>query len=736
MFSVFASSFYYQRRQRRFFLCTLALLSGLLLLFWLQPSMLLAKDETESAAVGAAGDAKLQTEAQPAIDFSGNRALSDSTLRSRAAEELEKFARHDFREADAEDAAFEMELAYRSEGYAFAKVDYAIEKKDAAVRLHFSVQEGPRVTIGNILFKGNSAIGSEELLARFASGENMAPRIGQPFVESAVDEAVSNIRDLYYARGYTDIRVGPPDYTFSADRSTVTIMVPIREGVRFIVRSIDNRGDIPSGLDAPLKEIENALIGKPYLFRVKLALQNRLLELYGNHGFPDADVRIKEEKHDNGDVTLSVTIKSGPRVIISGLRIVGNDKTRESFIAAKVALRPGEPFNLAKKRASFRNLYRTGLFSRVDIVLEPDPENPARRQLLITVEEAPSRELYGEVGWGSYELLRMKAGFKEKNLLGSGRSIRTEIGASLKNEEIRAAVTDPSFLARDLRADLPVYFKRREEPSFVRQESGLNFNLSKALPHDMTITTGYQYRRTSIRSLDIDIGAEPDVSNDYNFASIALQLSSDTRNDIFLPTSGYSAFIAGEYADDTIGSEIKLAKITGGLRYFLPVRKGTVLGFRYDSGFVIPIRDQITIPFGERFYNGGENTVRSFRQDRLGPRDASGEPVGGNAYNVINVELRQIIARKFSCSLFYDLGNIAPNRTRVEEGRDPYTSRTELINDTFTDYFSGFRSAIGMGLQYLLPVGPARLDFAFNPGRDKNRHEDDFVIHFSIGMAF
>ncbi len=736
MFSVFASNFYYRRRQRRSFLFTLALLSGLLLVSWLHPAILPAMDETDSTADRAAADLKPQTEARLAIDFSGNRALSDSTLRSRAAEELEKFARLNFREADAEDAAFEMELAYRSEGYAFAKVDYAIEKKDAAIRLYFTVQEGPRVIIKNILFKGNSATSSDELLARFASGENMAPRTGQPFVESAVDEAVSNIRDLYYARGFTDIRVGPPEYNFSADRSTVTIMVVIREGVRFIVKSIDNQGDIPAGLDAPLKKIEDELIGNPYLFRVKLALQNRIIELYGNHGFPDTDVRIKEEKHGTGDVALSVTIESGPQVTISGLRIVGNDKTREAFIAAKVTLRPGEPFNLAKKRASFRNLYRTGLFTRVDIDLEPDPENPARRQLLIKVEEAPSRELYGEVGWGSYELLRMKAGFKEKNLLGSGRSIRTEVGASFKNEEIRAAVTDPSFLDSEIRADLPVYFKRREEPSFIRQESGLTFNLSKSLQHDMTITTGYQYRRTSIRALDIDIGTEPVVTNDYNFASMVLQLSRDTRNDIFLPTSGYSSFIAGEYADDLLGSEVKLAKVTGGLRYFLPLRKGTVLGFRYDSGFVIPIRDQITIPFGERFYNGGENTVRSFRQDRLGPKDASGEPVGGNAYNVINVELRQIISRKFSCSLFYDLGNIAPNRTRIEEGKEPYTSRTELINDTFTDYFNGFRSAVGLGLQYLLPVGPARLDFAFNPDRDKNRHEDDLVIHFSIGMAF
>ena len=67
----------------------------------------------------------------------------------------------------------------------------------------------------------------------------------------------------------------------------------------------------------------------------------------------------------------------------------------------------------------------------------------------------------------------------------------------------------------------------------------------------------------------------------------------------------------------------------GGLRFFWPMRQGTVLAMRYSTGLIIPGPDQIGVPLGERFFTGGENTVRSFKQSELGPKDILGNPVGG-----------------------------------------------------------------------------------------------------------
>lgn len=157
---------------------------------------------------------------------------------------------------------------------------------------------------------------------------------------------------------------------------------------------------------------------------------------------------------------------------------------------------------------------------------------------------------------------------------------------------------------------------------------------------------------------------------------------------------------------------------------------------RYDTGVILPGRNQVIIPIGERYFNGGENTVRSFRESELGPKDLSGDPLGGLAFNVFSIELRRLLTNNMAASIFVDYGNISPNFSPEEDELDSFDDRQEVIDRTFSDYFSDLRPAVGIGLQYLLPVGPARLDFAWNPDQDKDQDEDSFNFHFSIGMAF
>jgi outer membrane protein insertion porin family len=100
------------------------------------------------------------------------------------------------------------------------------------------------------------------------------------------------------------------------------------------------------------------------------------------------------------------------------------------------------------------------------------------------------------------------------------------------------------------------------------------------------------------------------------------------------------------------------------------------------------------------------------------------------------MELRQRLIGNLTGSLFLDLGNVSPNRSREERGKPSYDSKSDIMSDTFSQYFKDFRIGVGFGLQYQLPVGPARVDFAFNPDRDSDRDEDFFMFHFSVGMAF
>ena len=667
------------------------------------------------------------------IFFQGNEALSETKLRREAAAELKAFDEQGQRTADIDDAAYQMQLAYRKGGYAFAKVDYQIEKNDIT-RVTFTISEGPRVIIRTIIFSGNQAFNDNALKAFFEKNRRGLFGMGElPFVRSDFNTAIDEIRQRYVAQGYLDVVVEAPKTEFAEDRSFVDCYVAIQEGLQYTVSRVEFHGDLIAGATNHLDRIRQELIGLPYFNRKKILLQAQVLEVYGNQGFPDAVVDVKQQDKESPEqVGLDVFIKSGPLISISAIEILGNQQTRASFIQKRIRLEPGDRYDLSLEKESFRNLYKTGIFSKVDFKLKKT-DTPGSRALVVTVEETRSKELFFEPGWGSYEKLRLRVGFQEKNLFGTGRNFGLQATGSLKAQSLGGNLTDSFFLNTDIRAGLNAFYNRREEPSFTRRDVGMSVTMSKNLTEKVLSTGAYMIRNTDISDVD---ETEEKSSENYDLASVKLQATYDTRNDIFFPTSGQRIFASAEHADTFLGSGINLSRLTGGARFFTELTRSTVIGARYTTGLIVPGRDEITLPLAERFFNGGENTVRSFKESELGPQNLKGDPIGGYGFNTINVELRQRLIGNLIGTVFVDFGNISPNRSREEQNKSPYDSRSDLISDTFDDFFEDFRPGVGFGFQYLLPVGPARVDFAFNPDRDSERNEDFFAIHFSVGTAF
>jgi outer membrane protein assembly complex protein YaeT len=672
----------------------------------------------------------------PEYVFRGNSGKSASDLRQAAAEELDDFERRGQRRADIDDAAYQMELAYRRDGYAFARVEYTISEERDPMIVVFTVTEGPRVRVGDIRIHGNDAIEHDTLTAFFRpEAPGLFPQTERPFVPSEMDAAVNAIRDYYRSRGYLDAAIEGPQYDFAPDRRRVNVAVQVREGALYRVHRMDVHGVVPADARQALENLRRNFVGQTYTSRTKWTVTAKVAEILGDQGFPDAAVAV-ETRFDQapGEAALVLDITPGPWVTVAGIAIRGNERTRTEFIRRRLALKPGDRYSRLLEKQSFQELYKAGVFSKVEIELEKTDADD-RRILTVTVEEMPTQEVFLEPGYGSYEQLRLVAGYRLKNLFGTARSWTSEALGAMKAQALSSTLTDPWFLGSAIRADLTGLVRRREEPSFTRRDIGSTFLLSKEVSERLTVASGLTFRRTDLSDAGTAV-EEEDLQDDYNFASIKVQATYDTRNDIFFPTTGQRTFGAVERADTLLGGDVTFTRLTGGTRLFVALTRSTVLGARYSTGIIVPGEEEFTVPLAERFFNGGENTVRSFKESKLGPRDSSGKPAGGLAYNVASVELRQRLVGDFTGTLFADLGNVSPNRTREDEGKPPYRNRSQIFSDTLGDFFRGFRPGIGGGLQYLLPVGPARLDIAFNPDRDPDRDEDRYVVHFSVGMAF
>jgi outer membrane protein assembly factor BamA len=274
------------------------------------------------------------------------------------------------------------------------------------------------------------------------------------------------------------------------------------------------------------------------------------------------------------------------------------------------------------------------------------------------------------------------------------------------------SLTDPSFLQSEVSAELSVFGSRREEPSFTRIETGTGLTFSRRFTPIFRSLLGYQYRRSDVS--DVAPDAE-ELDEDVNISSINFAPTWDWRDNLLAPRTGGYTRLTLEWAAAVIGSQLDFVRGGFDQSLFFRLAQGTVVGLNARAGAIVPTGSTSDIPIQERFFNGGENTVRSFKEDELGPRDADNDPIGGEAWTLASIELRQAIRGSFEGALFYDVGNV------TEEAEDFWE-------------FADYRSGVGVGVRYMLPIGPLRLDWAVNPNpRDE---EDDWTLHFSVGMSF
>ena len=660
------------------------------------------------------------------VRIEGNVAISTRSLREAAAEELAALEDPARRNAAAADAAFQMESAGHRAGYAFIEVEYAITGEGDEAAVEFRVREGPLVKLGEVTFTGNVFFAAAQLRPLVAA-EGPSPYVAAD-VRSGRKALVQHYRD----QGFRDVTVGEPQIALRQDRSVADVRFEIVEGVRLVVSGVVFEGDPLPDSGAALQRLAADLLSQPFFERRVLSLGNSVTAAFAAKGFPDAEVSVREEPGAAvGDVVLRVSVSSGPLVRIARVDVVGNKRTRASFIRSRIPVKPGDRYSEEMVHEGLRELYRTGIFSRVHYTLEGEG---AERALRVEVEEAPVRELSGEIGWGSYEQLRGRVGIRDRNVFGAGLSAGAEVGASTKSRYLKTDLLNPRFLGTEFNLDVPLSWSYREEPSYTEEVVELSARLYRLFPGRVTagLQYGFSFDGVSHLSPDIPIDARDE---EHTSASIKANVDVDRRDNIFYPSRGWQTALAAEVADQRLGGSQDYVRCTAGAKLFQPLGAGFVLGARLDTGFIVPTRGNEDIPVNDRFFTGGESSVRSFEEQQLGPKGPTGDPLGGLASTVASVEVRRRIVGRLAGSVFVDVGNVAPNRSLDEFAADTKDT-ADYVDAMWADYFQDFRAGVGFGLQYLTPLGPFRLDMAWNPDPRASEAEEDFVWHFSIGMAF
>jgi outer membrane protein assembly factor BamA len=255
------------------------------------------------------------------------------------------------------------------------------------------------------------------------------------------------------------------------------------------------------------------------------------------------------------------------------------------------------------------------------------------------------------------------------------------------------------------------FYHEREEPSFTDETVGATAALSRRLLPHLQGRFGYTFEERN--GSDIDPSIDPTTVDEYTKATLFLELNRDTRDSPIFPSRGHQESFKVEHADDSLGGTLNFDRFSLKVTGHIPIGDDVGISLAAQTGFILP-RDSGPLPIQERFFNGGESTVRSFKESELGPKSANGDPEGGEFRNVFNLEARLPLLGPIQWALFADAGNVG----REIQGYG----------------LSDMRYALGAGLRFALPIGPIRLDAGINPNRRPD--EDSYVIHFSIGYPF
>lgn len=656
------------------------------------------------------------------IAFEGNSKLEDDALR----QEIQSRPRVVFTRAKVQADVKRILELYRRSGRFNATVDpKIIQLEQNRVDLVFEIHEGATTGIRAITFVGNEKFSDGSLREVIRTKESAWYRFlssDDRYDPDRVNFDRELLRKFYLSEGYADFRVASAVAELTPDREDFFITFTVSEGPRYKFGKIDVVSRFEKLDVGPLKSLLTVHEGDWYDADEVDRTINLLTEEVGSLGYAFVDIRpnIKRNK-ETKTIDLTFEIQEGPRVYVERINISGNTRTLDKVIRREFRLVEGDAFNAAKLRRSQQRLNNLGFFEKVDISNQPGSA-PDKTVIDVSVVEQSTGELSFGAGYSTAGGVLGDVSIHERNLLGRGQDLRLGLSLGTQQTQINLSFTEPYFLDRNVAAGFDIFritTDNQDQSSYDQKSLGFalrtGFNLSEYLRQNLRYTL-----RQDIVS-NVPSGASTYIKQQEGTSwtsEIGTQFMYDRRDNRQFPSKGY--FL--RYGIDLGGlggtEHYVRNKVDGA--YFYSVADQWVVSLSGEFGVVMPIKDDLRI--SNRWFVGGDN-LRGFAVGGVGPRDTkTHDALGGRYYGVSSLELSfplglpqefQILGKAFT-----DAGTL----WGTEE------SGPNVVDD------KAIRASVGVGLQWISPFGPIRVDYAIPV--IKKPYDEVQHFRFSFGTRF
>jgi outer membrane protein insertion porin family len=664
---------------------------------------------------------------------------------------------------------------YFSRGKYAVRVDTRVDDlPDNRVRVNIDIKEGKRAKIRQINVVGNETFTEEEILEDF---ELKTPnwlswyRQDDRYSRESLQGDLEKLRSYYMDRGYANFDIDSTQVAIAPEKDDIFVTVNITEGEVFKISDVKLAGTFV----VSEAELRNYVLVKPgdtfskkQITTTQEFIQNRL----GLEGYAFAKVDpVPTPDPKTGEVALTFFVDPGNRVYVRQILFNGVTKINDDVLRREMRQLEGAWLSNVLLERSKQRLQRLPFIEKVESETKPVAGSADLVDVEFEIKEGPSAQLGGGIGYSESQSFILNGNYADSNFLGSGERISLDLNSGRYSKVYGFSHTDPytnidgvartmSFTYRDVTQFVSASSDFSSESlalgidygypisEFQSLRLGLSAQRSSLITGDGSaeqarewVRNNGDYRQQIIPESDYGNGfiAPGTVLDTTQFDTYELVLgwSYDSRNRALFADRGMRHTLSLSYTLPF--SDVEYYSANYDYLQFVPLIGRWTLAVAAELGFAMDIGPTTASPPYRNFFAGGPDTVRGYRESRLGPKDSFGNPFGGNLKVAARAELIIPTPEKWATSaratVFYDIGNVFSTGNRY--------LFTGVDGVTPVDYrfkYDKLKHSTGVAVQWLAPLGVFRFSYAFplNAYRGDNVlfPDEEERFQFTIGQAF
>jgi outer membrane protein insertion porin family len=658
---------------------------------------------------------------------------------------------------------------YFSRGKYAVRIDAKVEEESGnRVKIKIDIKEGSRAKIRQINIVGNRTYTDAQIIQSF---ELKTPnwlswyKQDDRYSRESLQGDLEKLRSFYMDRGYANFAVESTQVAIAPEKDDIFITVNIDEGSVYRISEVKLAGTfvVPEGdLRRLLLISPGQIFSRKLITSTQELMQNRM----GQDGYAFAKVDpVPTTNEETKQVSLTFFVDPGNRVYVRNINFAGQNRINDEVLRREMRQLEGGWLSNVSLDRSKQRIQRLSYVKTVTYETTPVPGSADMVDVNFQVEEGPSAQLSGGIGYSESQKFILNGSYADANFLGTGERVAVELQGGLYSKVYSLSQTNPYATVDGIQRITTLSY--RDITQFTANASALSSKtLQLGLEYAYPLTE-YQVFRfggalqtsqlltsatgSALQAIDwVQANGHPYTSTIYTngttyyiygtrFSDVQMSAgwSFDTRNRTLFPTSGARNALSLQQTVPGLDVQYGLASWEFQQFFHLPYMARYPISISGRLARAYSEGDTTAVPPFSNFYLGGPDSVRGFREGTLGPRDSHGNPYGGNLALTGQVEAILPVPEKFSstarATLFYDFGQVA------YKGNVLFTDKGDYpVDYAFTP--KNFVTSTGFAVQWLAPLGLFKFSYAiplkYHHDTLLNYGDDIEHFQFSVGQAF